>query len=306
MCAKPFTAASADRMLRAVIDGAGLGTEYVTAGLDQRPATPSSAPQDSSGDLLFIGVAAAVMVVITTFNSLNVLHEHVESGHPLRPWEPVLWEGSSAVYFLAAAPLMFAVIRRFWPLDRPVAVKVSAQLLAAVLISLGHVLAIGAIRWAAYRASGSRYDAFGPLKDWPYELRKDLITYVSVAAVYVGWRLLRTGSEAAKPGGADVLEVRDGARRHFVPLSDVLWVEAAGNYVELHRAASGLLHRASLSDMERRLAGEGFVRIHRSRLVRRDAIAAVQSKPTGDFLVSLKDGRELAGSRRYRRPLLAD
>ena len=96
------------------------------------------------------------------------------------------------------------------------------------------------------------------------------------------------------------------ARRHFVPLAEVVWVEAAGNYVELHRGADGLLHRASLADMERRLANAGFVRIHRSRLVRRDAVAAVESKPTGDFVVRLRDGRELSGSRRYRRPLIAD
>ena len=89
-------------------------------------------------------------------------------------------------------------------------------------------------------------------------------------------------------------------------LAEVVWVEAAGNYVELHRGASGLLHRASLADMQRRLEGAGFVRIHRSRLVRREAVAAVESKPTGDFVVRLRDGRELAGSRRYRRPLLAD
>ena len=48
------------------------------------------------------------------------------------------------------------------------------------------------------------------------------------------------------------------------------------------------------------------MRVHRSRLVRRDAIEAVESKPTGDFVVRLRDGRELAGSRRYRKPLLAD
>jgi DNA-binding LytR/AlgR family response regulator len=103
-----------------------------------------------------------------------------------------------------------------------------------------------------------------------------------------------------------VIEVRDGARRHFVPLVDVVWVEAAGNYVELHRGGAGLLHRASLSEMQRRLQSAGFVLIHRSRLVRREAVAAVESKPTGDFVVRLRDGRELAGSRRYRRPLLAD
>ena len=44
----------------------------------------------------------------------------------------------------------------------------------------------------------------------------------------------------------------------------------------------------------------------RPLLTRREAVAGVESRPTGDFVVRLRDGRELAGSRRYRRPLLAD
>jgi DNA-binding LytR/AlgR family response regulator len=70
--------------------------------------------------------------------------------------------------------------------------------------------------------------------------------------------------------------------------------------VELHRASAPVLHRAALAEMERRLTGEGFVRIHRSRLVRRDAIVAVETKPSGDFAVRLAGGQVLAGSRRFR------
>jgi DNA-binding LytR/AlgR family response regulator len=173
-------------------------------------------------------------------------------------------------------------------------------------VSLVHVVAIGIMRWGVYALVGDHYDPWSPLTDWPYELRKDLVVYAAVVAIYVAWRRLRAGPPAAAGQPPDVLEVRDGARRHFVPLIDVVWVEAAGNYVELHRGGTGLLHRASLSEMQRRLQGAGFVRIHRSRLVRREAVAAVESKPTGDFVVRLRDGRELAGSRRYRRPLLAD
>jgi len=137
-------------------------------------------------------------------------------------------------------------------------------------------------------------------------LRKDFLVYAAMVSIYVVWRTLRSRAQPVGTALPDVLEVRDGARRHFVPLSDVVWVEAAGNYVELHRGGAGLLHRASLSEMHRRLQTAGFVRIHRSRLVRREAVADVESKPTGDFIVRLRDGRELAGSRRYRRPLLAD
>jgi hypothetical protein len=82
-----------------------------------------------------------------------------------------------------------------------------------------------------------------------------------VVAIYVAWlRLLRPAPVPAGEGGPDAIEVRDGARRHFVPLSEVAFIEAAGNYVELHRGAVPILHRAPLAQMERQLQGQGFVR----------------------------------------------
>lgn len=272
-----------------------------------RITTAPGVPRDPGGDLQFLAITAGVLAVILFFNVLNVLHEHAASGHPLRFWEPVVWEGSSGVLFLALSPVILAITRRLWPLDPPRLPKLGLHAVAAVVVSLIHVVFIGAVRWAIYRALSSHYDPLSPITDWPYEFRKDVLVYAALVSVYVAWRRLRIGPAVAEAGSeAEVLEVRDGARRHFVPLSEVVWVEAAGNYVELHRGASGLLHRASLSEMERRLERAGFVRIHRSRLVRREAVAAVESKSTGDFVVRLRDGRELAGSRRYRRPLLTD
>ena len=269
-----------------------------------RSGPPPGRPRD---DLQFLGIALAVMAVLLTFNAMNAYHEHVRAGRPLAPWEPAVWEVSSGLFFLAVAPLIQALTRRFWLADRPLLPRLAAHFGAAVAISLVHVLFIGAARWAVYRLMGGHYDPLGPLGDWPYELRKDLMVYAAIVGVYIFWCLARARSAGGvADASADVLEVRDGARRHFVPLADVVWVEAAGNYVELHRGGAGLLHRASLSEMERRLQTAGFVRIHRSRLVRRQAVAAIESKPTGDFTVRLTDGRELAGSRRYRHPLLAD
>jgi hypothetical protein len=269
-----------------------------------RSGPPPGRPRD---DLQFLAIALAVMAVLLTFNAMNTYHEHVRAGRPLAPWEPALWEASSGLFFLAVAPLIQALTRRAWLGDRPVLPRLAVHFAAAVSISLVHVLFIGVARWAAYRVMGGHYDPLGPLGDWPYELRKDLMVYAAIVGVYIFWCLARAKSAAdVADASADVLEVRDGARRHFVPLAEVVWVEAAGNYVELHRGGAGLLHRASLSEMERRLQTSGFVRIHRSRLVRRQSVVAVESKPTGDFTVRLVDGRELAGSRRYRHPLLAD
>ncbi|WP_394764314.1 LytTR family DNA-binding domain-containing protein [Phenylobacterium sp.] len=269
-----------------------------------RAGPPARGPRD---DLQYLGIVLAVMTVLLTFNAMNAYHEYERSGHPLDPWEPAVWEASSGFYFLAVAPLIQALTRRAWLGDRPLFPRLAIHGAAAVVLSLGHVLFIGALRWAVYRAMGAHYDPFGPLGDWPYELRKDMMVYAAIVGLYMFWLLVRAKpAMAAGEAPAEVLEVRDGARRHFVPLTDVLWVEAAGNYVALHRGGPGLLHRASLSEMERGLRSAGFVRIHRSRLVRREAVAAVESRPTGDFVVRLRDGSQLAGSRRYRRPLLAE
>jgi DNA-binding LytR/AlgR family response regulator len=257
-------------------------------------------------DLLFLSVAAASVAVVVTLNAFNTFHDRARVGQPVGFWEPFVWEGSSGLVVLAMTPLILAFVRRVWPLDPPIWRKVALHVAGAIVFSLIHVAAMGAARAAIYALADARYDPLGPLGDWGYELRKDLIVYAALVSLYVLWRLLRARSAAGPAAGVEILEVRDGARRHFVPLADVQWVEAAGNYVELHRGGAPVLHRASLSEMERRLSAAGFVRIHRSRLVRRDAIAAVESKPAGDFVVRLRDGPELAGSRRYRRPLLAD
>jgi hypothetical protein len=274
---------------------------------DSRPAQdPDRVYASPREDLFFLAVVSAVLVVFLYFNALNIADEHRRGGHSVGLWEPMVWEFTSGAYFLAVSPLVIALTRRNWPTRGPWVRKAAVHASAAVIVSLVHVLTIGAARWAIYRLVNGYYAPLSPLGDWPYEFRKDVLVYAAMVGIYVVWiqlRVLQRPQEAASP---EVLEVRDGARRHYVPLTDVVWVEAAGNYVELHRGGAGLLHRASLSEMERRLQTAGFVRIHRSRLVRREAIDAVESKPTGDFVVRLRDGRELAGSRRYRRPLLAD
>jgi MFS family permease len=278
-----------------------------TGEAEGRSASTMDGPRpDRREDLTFLLVLFVVLAIFLYFNVLNELEERRRDGHPLPVWQPAVWEATSGVVVMALAPAVMALTRRAWPVRGPWLRKIAVLAGAGIGFSFIHVVAIGAMRWAIYRAVGDHYSLLWPLSDWPYEARKDLFGFAAIVASYVTWREFAGRRPAAATPPPDVLEVRDGARRHFVPLSEVVWVEAAGNYVELHRDGGGLLHRASLADMERRLQTAGFVRVHRSRLVRREAIAAIESKPTGDFLVRLRDGRELAGSRRYRRPLLTD
>ncbi|MBX3484757.1 LytTR family DNA-binding domain-containing protein [Phenylobacterium sp.] len=257
-------------------------------------------------DRLFLGVFMLVAAAIAVVDAFSVTDDRAKAGRPIGLWEPLVWETSSVLALLALAPLVMALTRRMQPLVAPWPRVLAVHLGAAVAFSLVHVTVMGAVRWAVYAALGGFYSALGPLRDFPYEFRKDLLIYLGVVAIYATWLRAWPGPPPAEAAGGDpaAIEVRDGARRHFVPLTEVAFIEAAGNYVELHRGPTPILHRAPLSSMERQLAGAGFVRIHRSRLVRRAAISEVESKPSGDFVVRLADGRELMGSRRYRKPLL--
>jgi two-component system response regulator AlgR len=67
-------------------------------------------------------------------------------------------------------------------------------------------------------------------------------------------------------------------RVELVPVEDVLFIKANLKYVELHTARRMHLIEESLSSLEEELA-ERYVRVHRSALVARDAIAAVERAP---------------------------
>ena len=78
------------------------------------------------------------------------------------------------------------------------------------------------------------------------------------------------------------------------------WVQAAGNYVELRANGRIVLYRRPISALEQELKHHGFVRIHRSMLVRRDCIARIRPND-----VVLADGTHLKVGKRYRAGLTA-
>jgi two-component system LytT family response regulator len=58
----------------------------------------------------------------------------------------------------------------------------------------------------------------------------------------------------------------------ILPASEVEWIEGANHYARVWHEGRGYLVREPLDALEERLAGAGFVRVHRGALVRRAAI----------------------------------
>lgn len=97
--------------------------------------------------------------------------------------------------------------------------------------------------------------------------------------------------------------VRAGDQLQVIPVSRIDWIEAAGNYVELHVGRETHLLRESLAGIAERLDPLCFARIHRSVIVNVDRVRTVRPWSHNDYQVVLADGSELRLSRRYRENL---
>ncbi len=86
------------------------------------------------------------------------------------------------------------------------------------------------------------------------------------------------------------------------PLNTIDWIEAAGNYVEVHVGARTSILRLTMREVEGLLDPTQFVRIHRSTIVSRSRIAATD-RPRNPTLVRLDNGHQLKVGDAYRRNL---
>ena len=248
---------------------------------------------------------AGFVMLDTVVNATSVIDEYRELGRDVPDWMPWTWEISSAIGWLVAMPLIALAALRLRPPRLSWPATVATHLALTVPVSLLHVGIMVALRKAVHALMDDWY-RLGT--DLPaallYEWRKDAVDYLTVALAFVliDWIARRT-DVPARPAEPVRIEVRDGSRTTWLAPDDILWAEAAGNYVELHTSGGSLLHRRTLAALERELAPHGFARIHRSRLVRRAAVRTVETNSSGDFDAVLTDGARLGGSRRYRAAL---
>lgn len=119
-------------------------------------------------------------------------------------------------------------------------------------------------------------------------------------------RLRKLGAELGATPRLCRFVVHERGRSLIVPIGEVSRLSAAGNYVEVHTPVRRHLVRATLSRLAQRLDPAEFLRVHRSHLVRANAIAEIAPWAHGDLKLTLKDGSELMLSRRYRNLLPED
>lgn len=105
----------------------------------------------------------------------------------------------------------------------------------------------------------------------------------------------------------DVLAIKDVGEISRVPVKDIIWIDAAGDYMCVHTTNMLNNHqqtthilRKTMKQLEACLDPKLFIRNHRSTIVNKDYIEKFCSQASGEYLLVLKNGKELKVSRSYK------
>lgn len=258
-------------------------------------------------------VLTAYFLINATVLATSVLMEQSRhsNGTLFSAWEPFVWEYSSAlstlllfpfiVYLLKKEPFQWQGIRR----------SIFVYLIASLVFSLSHVGLMVGMREIAYLAVNRDYD-FGSVGfELLYEYRKDLWSFVFFVLIIKGYQFIFmhlqgeanpvAHGENSKPGAnLDRLLVKKLGKEFIIKIDDVEWLEASGNYVNLHIKERIYPIRATLTALSEQIKDKGFCRIHRSYAVRFDMVDSISPLASGDSEMKLKNGKTLMLSRRYK------
>ena len=107
--------------------------------------------------------------------------------------------------------------------------------------------------------------------------------------------------DGGQPAPADDrLSIKDSGRILRVPLNEILWIDAAGDYMCVHTPTDTHVLRATMRELEGRLDPRRFQRIHRSTIVNVARVRELRSHLNGEYFLILDSGQQLKLSRSYK------
>ena len=96
---------------------------------------------------------------------------------------------------------------------------------------------------------------------------------------------------------------REGRRTVLIPVGEVRWIQADGDYARVHTRARQHLIDRSLTALEDELDPRRFVRVHRSTIANIECIRELRTDDGRDHEIVLDDGTRLRLSRTHRERL---
>ena len=97
--------------------------------------------------------------------------------------------------------------------------------------------------------------------------------------------------------------IRSQNRIFLQAVSEIDYLTAAANYVQIHAAGQVFRIRCTINAIEQRLDPQKFGRVHRCTIVNFERVKQFQPLQRGDYQLTLADGTQLKMSRRHRTTL---
>ncbi|MGB0495255.1 MAG: LytR/AlgR family response regulator transcription factor [Kangiellaceae bacterium] len=240
--------------------------------------------------------------VIADFHRLSITIEN---------WEPYCWELTSHFMVLCLIPAIVLFNRRYPLNSNNILGSIIAHLAFSFIYSVIHIVGMVLLRNAIYSFVGGSYDFGDWTTEFIYEYRKDIHSYIWILIIIYSYgfiisrlrgeaKVIATGEDNVIPEKPERLLVKKIGKEFILKIDDIDWIEAAGNYMNLHVKSRIYPLRETMSNLEKKLNANQFVRIHRSTIVNLDRIKEIQPLDTGDFDMILNNDKKLKLSRRYR------
>lgn len=106
-------------------------------------------------------------------------------------------------------------------------------------------------------------------------------------------------SVVAQRAAGQRLAVRLKEGVQVVRIAEIDWLQADGNYTQLHIGQTVLRMRETLSELEAWLVPSGFARVHRSIIVNIDRVFRLEPWTNGEYLITLRNGKKINSGRGY-------
>lgn len=258
-----------------------------------------------------------LLLINNTINATTILMEAHRSGVDIPLSHPFITEYTSALAGLVLFPAILWLVSRFPFRWGEMWRSFLFHVVFSILFSLAHIALFVLLRKAVFSLQGLDYLFTDNWREsFVYEYRKDAWGYVMIVVGIHCYRFIlsRLRGEAVPVAGSEDAAaaptherflVRKLGKEFVVKTDHVEWLEAAGNYVNLHVGERTYPLRATMAKLMDSLEPKGFVRIHRSYGINLDFVESISPLESGDCTVTLKNGKHLSLSRRYRDALRA-
>ncbi|MEQ9404111.1 MAG: LytTR family DNA-binding domain-containing protein [Cyclobacteriaceae bacterium] len=203
------------------------------------------------------------------------------------------------LWVLVLIPLLHHLTLRF-----PVSGRDLKNLLVHVLISLAlapiiRTIAITLDFWV--KSNIGMIDV--PVLPLVYDVRwvilgslpKAFFEYWLVAALLSYWHTTHTKTES---GPVKHLILSSSSGSDIVPLGDILWIEADGNYVMIHTTNQAIRSRKTFKNLWLELT-TNFIQVHRSKIINREAVSSLRHWRNGEYLITLVNGAYVTSTRTF-------